>query len=88
MYIHKLYNDDGNEFATKIEVEGGKPVTHILLHPDAQSVFVSTTGPDVVQYSISSGDKLREFKGEAGGDITALAFSTCNHQYAEKIDRL
>lgn len=37
VHVHKLYNDDANEFNTKIEVEGGKPVTNILFHPDGLS---------------------------------------------------
>lgn len=83
--VHKLQNDDGAEFATKVEVEGGKPVTNILFHPDGHSVFVSTTGPDVLEYNTTSAEKMKEFKGEAEEQITALAFSNCNAAYAQRI---
>lgn len=47
--IYLLYNHGENEFSHKIEVEGGRPVTHLLFSPNANSIYVSTTGPDVAE---------------------------------------
>jgi len=47
VYLRRLWSDDGDEFETKIEVEGNMPVTNLLFHPQKMAVFVSTSGPDV-----------------------------------------
>lgn len=71
--IHRLFNDDDdNDDKIRIEVEDKKPITHILFHGDGKSIFVSTTGPDVVQYSIENGVKMKDFKGKVDEQITAL----------------
>lgn len=49
------------------------------------SLYVSTLGPDVAEQNTTSADKIREFKGEGEDQITALAFSSCNAEYAKKI---
>ena len=88
MFIHLLYTDDESvKSNTKIELEGGKPVTAILFDPNGLEVFVSTTGPDVVQYNIDSGGLVRDYKGEIGDQITALAYSRCNNADIQRINQ-
>mmetsp|Transcript_5988 Transcript_5988/g.5306 ORF Transcript_5988/g.5306 Transcript_5988/m.5306 type:complete len:97 (+) Transcript_5988:427-717(+) len=67
--IRKIFSDD--KFHVKISQSG--PVTGVLFSTDGASLFTSTTNHVVTEWSIESGDKLREFVGEEGSKITSMA---------------
>lgn len=57
---------------TKIQVEDNQPVTNLLIHPDGISLFISTIGPDVYEYNLLLGEKIKVMKGFENESITDL----------------